>query len=170
MCSSDLDTSLKSFTLGLDAVGYTLVHVGKRLVDKDSETQYVLRYTFGRIAHENESLRALGYALSGELENYVGEAMFNVQAFRNPLYREGKEVAGQNVITIDVNGRKPLYRKVDGKKEPVTVWSGGRDALGKGIGEKVALAPKHFLDVDIDMKIAIFFEPELEAPVQAEAS
>ena len=154
---SERATSFVGFTDALERQGYTLVHVGKRVVNtEEGQTQYVLRYTFGPIPREEKHLRRLGEELSRELEAYAAEALWNVQAFRNPYYREGHEVEGQRVITLDINARKPTLELKDGKLEPVMVWSGGRNKMGKGVGVKVPLAPKSFLDVNEEGEVAIY--------------
>ncbi len=151
------ETSFVGFTQALKRQGYTLVHVGKRVVNtEEGKTQYVLRYTFGTIPREEERLRRLGVELSCELEAYAAEALWNVQAFRNPYYRDGIEVGDKRVITIDINARKPLFEMKEGMLAPVMVWSGGRDKMGKGVGEKVPLAAKSFLDVSEEGEIAVY--------------
>ncbi len=169
MAESERATCFVGFTEALRRQGYTLVHVGKRVVNtEDGKTQYVLRYTFGRIPREEKHLRRLGEELSQELEAYAAEALWNVQAFRNPYYRDGMEVEGQRVITIDINARKPLFEMKEGTLAPVMVWSGGRDKMGKGVGEKVPLAAKSFLDVSEEGEIAIYVYEmiDIEIPIE----
>ena len=166
---SERATCFVGFTEALKRQGYTLVHVGKRVVNtEEGKTQYVLRYTFGLIPREEKHLRRLGEELSRELEAYAAEALWNVQAFRNPYYREGMEVEGQRVITIDINARKPLFEMKEGSLAPVMVWSGGRDKMGKGVGEKVPLAAKSFLDVSEEGEIAIYVYEmiDIEIPIE----
>lgn len=169
IAESARETSFVGFTAALKRQGYTLVHVGKRVVNtEDGKTQYVLRYTFGRVPREEKHLRRLGVEFSRELEAYAAEALWNVQAFRNPYYRDGNVVEGQRVITLDINARKPLFEMKEGKLEPVTVWSGGRDKMKKGVGEKVALAPKTFLDISEEGEIATYFDElvDIEIPIE----
>lgn len=162
IAESERETSFVGITHALKRRGYILVHVGKRVVNtEDGKTQYVLRYTFGTIPREEKHLRRLGEDLARELEDHGAEALWNVQAFLNPYYRDGHEVEEKRVITIDINARKPLFEMKEGKLEPVMVWGGGRDKkTGKGVGEKVQLAPKSFLDVSEDGEVAIFVEQE----------
>ncbi len=170
IAQSERATIFVGFSEALKRSGYTLVHVGKRIVNtEDGKTQYVLRYTFGCVTREEKHLRRLGEELSRELEVYAAEALWNVQAFRNPYYRDGMEVEGQRVITIDINARKPLFEMKEGKQESVMVWSGGRDKMGKGVGEKVPLAAKLFLDVSDEGEIAIFVNELIEIPDDSDA-
>lgn len=164
------ETSFVGITAALKRQGYTLVHVGKRVVNtEDGKTQYVLRYTFGRIPREEKHLCRLGEELSRELEAHAAEALWNVQAFRNPYYRDGHEVQGQRVVTIDINARKPLFELKEGVLEPVMVWSGGRDKkTGKGVGEKVPLSAKSFLDISEEGEIAIFVNELIDIVIPME--
>lgn len=169
IAESERETTFVGFTAALRRQGYTLVHVGKRVVNtEEGKTQYVLRYTFGTIPREEKHLRRLGEELCRELEAYAAEALWNVQAFRNPYYRDGNVVEGKRVITIDINARKPLFEMKEGTLAPVMVWSGGRDKMGKGVGEKVPLAAKSFLDVSEEGEIAIFVTELIDTEIPTE--
>ncbi len=167
VAESERETSFVGFTDALKLHGYTLVHVGKRVVNtEDGKTQHVLRYTFGTIPRKEKHLHLHCQELTREFEAYAAEALWNVQAFRNPYYRAGNVVEGQRVITIDINARKPLFEMKEGKLEPVAVWSGGRDKMGKGVGKKVRLTPKAFLGVSKEGEIAILVNKvvDIETP------
>lgn len=130
--------SLAEFVEELKAMGYELGDASykKRMDGKDyrgNKKYYMVRFVFARhefahLSDETKKLREIFYA---ELQRICEEAHWRVRAFLNPWYKNGEEVSGQHVISINMEGRRPLF-EADDPTRPVTKWQ--RDEKGRKIG------------------------------------
>lgn len=113
--------------ISLNAGGYVLVDAQHReRVDRNrsSITYHAIRYTFVRKEFEKRNDEALKKFLPFRGVHYAGLQELcelalweKLRVYRNPFYNEGVEIPGQYAISLNMDGRKPLF---ESKKSTTT--------------------------------------------------
>lgn len=143
--AKNCDLSDSAFELKM--AGYELVDAfHEERGDERRDTHHIVRYVFARCEYvkplAEEFLGKRVELLTGFL-SLSCSAMWNVFAHKNRFFQDGKEVPGQEVLSINLMNRTP-YRSPDG--QPVMVWQ--KDADGNRVGnEKVPLSPEKRLRI-----------------------
>ncbi len=118
----------------LEAVGFELVDAlyQRRVDHKDpNRTYHMVRFLFAqhRFAAPSTEFKLVRDSIRAELREMLRVAFWRVRAFLNPFYQNGKEIAGQRALSINLEARVPLYQP-DG--QPVTARP--KDESGKRTG------------------------------------
>ena len=121
-----------------------LEDAGYRMVDAFSEERiheqgspgkrayWTVRFTFARreYAVTMEEFRRTRDAAREDFSRMCRRALWRVRVFENPFYQNDEEVRGERTLSVNLEGRRPLFQ---GNGEPVVAWQeGGR---GDGIGD-----------------------------------
>ncbi len=133
--------SLLEFLGNLRDSGYELVSaLYQERLNGDRTTYPCVRYVFcrrERAVAEERFAKVKELALA-ELEKMCRETMWRVRAFVMPYFKDGKEIAHEKVMSVNLEHRQPLLGP-DGK--PLLVWKRGerREKVGN---EPPPLQPK----------------------------
>jgi hypothetical protein len=105
--------------ISLYTSGYVLVNVQHyERIDQNNKNIYfnALRYTFVRKEFERKDDEELKKFLPFRGVHYAGlqelcELVLweKLRIYRNPFYTDGKEIPGQHAISLNLDGRKPLF-------------------------------------------------------------
>ena len=142
------NSSLVKFLNDLEASGYELVDAfyQPRVHPKNPRILYsMVRFLFARreyvdLSDEFRKTRDVTYA---ELRKICEQAMWRVRAYLNPCFKDNEEVPGQHALSVNLEGRKPLFLP-DG--QPVVVWQ--KDEEGNRVGDApLPLKPDHSLRI-----------------------
>ncbi|MBI4095223.1 MAG: hypothetical protein HY435_03460 [Candidatus Liptonbacteria bacterium] len=131
--------SLAEFLGELEAAGYELVHTLYQERPHNSAkdtggryTYHMVRFLFTRCEFKEPSdeFKKVRNTIRAELRSICGSALWCVQIFLNPFYKNGEEIPGARAVSINLTARQPLFRP-DG--EPVTVWA--KDEHDERVGD-----------------------------------
>ncbi|PIP23790.1 MAG: hypothetical protein COX90_01965 [Candidatus Nealsonbacteria bacterium CG_4_10_14_0_2_um_filter_38_17] len=150
--------SLVGFQDGLRLAGYEPIEGFHQLrinpKNPRMERRYqMVRFVFGRPDPAMAQFPAVRRVLSAALEDMGRAAMWLVEVFSNPFFKDGQIVNGRSALVINLKGRNPLFSPEKPDGQPVVVWQ--KDEKGERIGEgPVPLAPSCFLRV-VDNEICL---------------
>lgn len=122
------NVSIFDFLGDLDTAGYQLVDaLYKERIDDHDRSFYMTRFIFVRQEHVQMSpeFQRQQAAVYAALHSIVLAAMWRVRVFNNPFYQKGEEVPGVRMLSINMEGRSPLFQP-DGQpilvcaKDPAT--------------------------------------------------
>ena len=142
--------SLSDFIEELKDAGYEMVDAfhQERINPKpySMKTYHMVRFTFA--SHEfvniSDDFKKKRDDIYVALTEMCSTAMWRVRAFSNPFYKDGEEIHGQRVLSINMEARKPLFHP-DG--QPIMVWQ--KDENGRRIGSApVQITPEYSLTLD----------------------
>jgi len=131
--------SLGEFEDSLEREGYILVdafHKTRVNVELGARERYeTVRYIWARreFAEVTEDFRKKRPHISQEFSRIMKGTMWTVKAHINPFFVNGMSVPEQEVLTVVLAKRQPLFQP-DGK--PITVWQRDRN------GQRVGTAPQ----------------------------
>jgi len=151
-----LDCSLLEFLTDLEAEWQMVEAFGQERINLNHdrrETFYMIRFIFAPRSSATPTenfLKILEDCQSG-LEEMCRRAIWRVRMFSNPLYRDGVEVVGQRHLSINMEGRKPLFQP-DGKPVVARLKDENRQPIGdplpiqpefqlRIVGETIQLVP-----------------------------
>ncbi len=107
---------------------------------KDTKVkEYLVTFTFAHseladpfVAEPSTELKKWEDFVNTEFKSLCSSALHELQAFSNPLFREGKEVPDQRELRLNLVGNIPLFRS-DGK--PVLVYPRDEKGHVNGFGK-----------------------------------
>jgi len=140
--------SVAEIPLELTLAGYELVDAfHEQRGDEGRNAYHIVRYVFARHEYADPLAEEFLVKRAGLLLEFRGlcyNAMWGAFAHRNRFFRDGKEVPGQEVLSINLMSRTP-YRGPDGRL--VMVWQ--KDEHGNRLGaEKIPLNPTNQLRIE----------------------
>ena len=126
---------LIEFLNDLEISGYELVDAfyQPRVHPKNSRIIYhMVRFLFARREYVDisEEFKKVRDTISVELRKICEQAMWRVRAYINPYFVNNEEVFGDYALSINLEGRNPLFLP-DG--QPVVVWQ--KDGEGNRVGD-----------------------------------
>ena len=148
------NSSLMEFLSDLEVAGYELVDAfyQPRVHPKNPRIIYhMARFLFARREHADpsEEFKGVRNAISAELLKICEQAMWRVRAYLNPFFTADEEVPGYHALSINLEGRKPVFLH-DG--QPVVVWQ--KDEEGNRVGDTpLPLRPDYHLRLRIDTNV-----------------
>jgi hypothetical protein len=137
---------LKEFLTELEVAGFELVDAFYQCRPKGENldrTYYMARFLFARraFAVPSAEFALVRDSIRTELQGMLHTAFWRVRAFLNPFYQNGKEVAGQRSLSINLEHRVPLFLP-DGH-----LVKSRRKENGKKVGDPQPLRPDFWLMV-----------------------
>lgn len=133
-----------TFVEGLTNGGYKLAKAFSQKrpkTDDPSQSYYIARFDFEPWEEDFEHGDASARHNVNALKKMCYEAMWQVKVFVNPFFSDGKEVAGEYTVSINMSFRQPLYNNVG---KPIKRWR--KDEDGERVGEAaVPLRPDYCL-------------------------
>lgn len=129
------------FLAELGVLGFELVDA---LYQKRIGNYHMVRYLFvlPELALPTEEFLTARRSIKAELREMLSVAFWRVRAYRNPYYKNGKEVGGQATVSINLEARRPRFLP-DG--HPVTARL--KDESRKRAGTPQPLKPDFLLTV-----------------------
>jgi hypothetical protein len=136
------------FSGDLATAGYELVDAFYKPRQKPDRSVYrMVRFTFCRFVRVTDEKFKNTLPLTMDVfRQFCRAAMWRVRASINPFYEDGKLIAGQRAVSVNLEVRTPLFEP-DGK--PIVQWQ--KDAADNRVGTApVPLAPDYELRVKDD--------------------
>lgn len=143
------NVDLSNFLGELEEAGFELVgafYQERPAGDQLDRTYYMARFLFARreFATPSAEFVLARDTIRTALQEMLRTAFWRVRSFLNPFYQEGKEVAGQRALSINLEARVPLFFP-DGRLITAR-WKEN----GKKIGDPQPLTPDFRLTVEGD--------------------
>lgn len=137
--------SIPALAEEFEAAGYEMVDAFlQKRFDPENKFKiwYVVRFLFVRreYATPSEEFLAKRSAIRADLDEMMQSVLWRVRALLNPAYINGIPIEGQQMLSINLEARKPLFNP-DGT--PVTVWQ--KDEKGERVGNApIPLQAEHY--------------------------
>lgn len=138
------DVGLGFFAMNLcDEYGYELVGMRARETHRvGMKPRFTIRFIFAPLEHVSisDEFRKIRGQYLEIFAKLCSAAMWAVEVYENPFYRDGAEVREEFTFSVNIRGRKSLFND---DRQPIMVWE---KLAGGGRGEmKVPLQPMHHL-------------------------
>jgi hypothetical protein len=134
----------------LEAAGYEMVDAfyKKRIDAKDPHGKrmyHMSRFLFARreFVELSDEFKKVREAIRTELRSICESAMWRVRSFSNPFYKNGVEIPNQRAVSINLEGRRPLFNSAGNR---LKVWQ--RNTLSEKVGTApLPIQPTHELRI-----------------------